>query len=204
MNCRHCGTELESGQDICWACGKRLPGTAFQEARDEHDEGQHRASPEPHWQGSHTPPGPSKLRTIGREVAGKSEGTIYIILGLILWGATLGGAIALWVATEEPGGGACVGVAGFLGGLVLLSVGAHEIRKAKHVAWTMEAIERVQASDRERLKCRKCSMLNRPDALFCSACASRIRTPCPGCGRANEISARFCDSCGLGLTHDVG
>jgi hypothetical protein len=49
------------------------------------------------------------------------------------------------------------------------------------------------------LACPKCRTLNRPDALFCDSCGTKLIKQCADCGRSMNLDARFCDSCGAAL-----
>jgi len=45
-------------------------------------------------------------------------------------------------------------------------------------------------------ECLACGFENRPEALFCGACGSRLGRPCPSCGTIAAPGLIFCTSCG--------
>jgi class 3 adenylate cyclase/tetratricopeptide (TPR) repeat protein len=46
------------------------------------------------------------------------------------------------------------------------------------------------------MKCPKCQLENRQDALFCLNCGEKLELRCPQCGRSLPTEALFCDKCG--------
>jgi DNA-binding NtrC family response regulator len=49
------------------------------------------------------------------------------------------------------------------------------------------------------MKCPKCNLENREEAIFCKECGQGLAIKCPGCSNATPGLAKFCDKCGRSL-----
>ena len=49
------------------------------------------------------------------------------------------------------------------------------------------------------MKCPKCNLENREEAIFCKECGQGLAIKCPGCGNVTPGVAKFCDQCGRSL-----
>jgi len=139
---------------------------------------------------SSKPPKASTVKTIGREASQKALGTLLIILGVIALLASL-------IGVEKFGPiGVFVGLMLFL---ILAGTGEYKRRKARHVAWTMEAIERERTLDGNQIKCPRCGQWNAKEDNYCSNCSLPLKVKCTKCGNMVNRGTKFCSSCGSPL-----
>jgi predicted amidophosphoribosyltransferase len=133
------------------------------------------------------PPKAGTLKTFGRETSQKALGTLLIILGVIvLLGSLIG------VKKFGPLG-IFVGLVLFL---ILVGTGEYKRRKARHVAWTMEAIERERRLDGKQIKCPRSGHWNAQADNYCSDCSLPLKVKCVKCGSFVSRGTKFCSSCG--------
>jgi uncharacterized paraquat-inducible protein A len=133
------------------------------------------------------PPKARTVKTLGREASQKAAGTLLIILGVIALLVSL-------IGVEKFGPiGIFVGLVLFL---ILAGIGEYKRRKARHVAWTMEAIERERKLDGNQIKCTRCGQWNAKEDSYCSNCSLPLKVKCVKCGSFVHRGTKFCSSCG--------
>jgi class 3 adenylate cyclase/predicted ATPase len=54
------------------------------------------------------------------------------------------------------------------------------------------------------MQCPECSVENKPERKFCSACGHALPSACQACGFANDAGDEFCGGCGRRLAHGDG
>jgi hypothetical protein len=136
-------------------------------------------------------PQSSALKTLGRELLGKAGGIGVWALGIVCFIAVFYVGLALsrehWLPVFAIGLPISIGIC---------ALGNYMCKKAQHIAWTREAIERqANASVRERL-CPDCGVPSPDGAAFCRECGAALQTTCEGCGQVNSPGANFCMNCG--------
>jgi len=138
----------------------------------------------------------SNIKTLVREGRIKTESAGYVILGLIFlfFGPIVG------FAAKSFGLGAILFCIGFF----LFCIAVKIEKKAEHVSWTMEAMERAgytksTYSQNSFTICASCKTNNSESASCCKQCGRFIRIKCPKCGKSNENTAQCCEMCGTPL-----
>lgn len=146
------------------------------------------------------PARPSTLKTFVREKEEKAEGCALQLVGGLLIAL---GVYLLYLSVASRANQEAYGICGFIAvvfGLAMAYFGAYHHRKAEHVVWTLEAIERAGVVHRGALPgaseytCPNCG--HDEVGEFCGACGERVRTRCQQCGRRNSLASKFCSECG--------
>jgi predicted amidophosphoribosyltransferase len=92
--------------------------------------------------------------------------------------------------------GIIVGFIIFVIGMIFLGTGNYMRQKARHVAWTQEAIERERYASGKEMKCPQCGIWNSKESNYCSECSLPLKTKCLKCGEYNSRGGKFCSKCG--------
>jgi len=144
----------------------------------------------------------SEVRTYARQVAGKANGIALMFVGVVLLvpcgSMTLVGLFAQVTGEDTPG--LIVFTLGLVLAIALIVIGNNIRRKAEHVAWTREALERDRFVRANPDVCPKCGHHNPTGSNFCSNCSSPLKVrQCPNCQATNVADAQFCGNCGTAI-----
>lgn len=140
---------------------------------------------------------PSSLKTAGREIAESAKGILSLVLGIAL--LLIG--FLLFVAGIAERTGWCINLGSVLLGIGigLAAIGGYTRAKARHVAWTREAIEKDRTSGIADFQCPRCSHRFSRESGFCPNCSLPVKIKCGKCGEYTYRTSRFCGSCGAAL-----
>ena len=102
---------------------------------------------------------PSEFRTMSRHVGEQSAGCGIALIGLII--VAVGAAMTIYGLAWGQRGASLLSVVFIFPGFVVMFFGGQKFQKAKHVAWTREAIERdrferSRAPGSGRIRCPRC------------------------------------------------
>jgi len=141
------------------------------------------------------PKKPHTLKTAGREISGRTKGAGVSFLGAFF---SIAGLVIFFLTVEGS-----VKQQGMIIGFIILVIdvifsgtGGYMRRKARHVAWTQEAIERERYTSGKEFKCPKCGTWNSRESNYCTKCSLPLRIKCIKCKTYNFRDDKFCAECG--------